>query len=66
MTKKDFVLLAAALKSEKPEAAGYHSEDTEHVRMLSWKAACFAIADACATTNPLFDRPKFLDACGTN
>ena len=62
MTKKDFILLAAALKQARP--AGYTASTRGAGE--TWLTTCESIADACATTNPLFDRPKFLDACGTN
>ena len=52
MTKKDFILIAATLKSLKPDADG------------NWNSTCRAFADMCASQNPRFDRQKFLDACG--
>jgi hypothetical protein len=62
MTKKDFELIAAALAearylvdSEPPISA-----ETARYRIAG------EIADALATTNPRFDRDRFLDACGYN
>lgn len=59
MTKKDYVLIAKALRgartalpSERPDAV-QQSEDDAH-----------SIADALAQDNPRFDRDRFLAACG--
>lgn len=64
LTRKHFQSLAAALRSTKPtiEQCGYSEAlalATEH-----WAHTCRAIANVCATTNPQFDRAKFLAACG--
>ena len=56
MTKKDFVLIAAALATARPLASATPAS-------VHWQA-CHACADALATTNPLFDRARFLQACG--
>ena len=50
MTKKDFELIASALRRL---GAGH-----------AWKDTCLAMADALANTNPRFDRARFLAACG--
>ena len=54
MTKKDFELIARTL-------ADWPRTDDEHE---SWEHGCRHFADALATTNPRFDRAKFLQACG--
>ena len=54
MTRKDYVLLAAAIAS----ADCY--DDGE----LIGPAVVQAIADALAQDNPRFDRDRFLTACG--
>lgn len=56
MTRKDYILLAAALKSAQPP--GMQGEAVQHM------VDCKRIADALATTNPRFDRLRFLKACG--
>ena len=53
MTKKDFELIAAAVKEITADNYKQTRED---------KAGLFA--DALALTNPRFDRAKFLTACG--
>jgi hypothetical protein len=62
MTKKDFILIAAALKSARvnnslnnPNKALYNNGVDNATSFM---------ADALATTNPLFDRARFLAACG--
>ena len=53
MTKKDFELIARIL------ASPYCAEDQIAVRAVAYR-----FADALATTNPRFDRARFLAACG--
>ena len=61
MTRKHFIALAKALKIGKvPPNRMYTSADVD----LMHTETCRAIAHVCAQTNPLFDRAKFLDACG--
>jgi hypothetical protein len=55
MTKKDFELIAKAVKEITADSYKQTRED---------KANLFA--DALALTNPRFDRAKFLTACGVN
>ena len=58
MTRRDYELIAAALKSEKPQA--HWSAN----KMIQWQLDCAAIAGALASTNPRFNRNRFLAACG--
>jgi len=55
MTRKDYVVIAAALRRTKP--TGYN-------RSLQWRNDCLAISDELAIDNERFDQQKFLDACG--
>lgn len=56
MTRKDYVLIAAAIA-----AAEIHAMDgAEYAR----KCIAHNIALALATDNPRFDRERFLKACG--
>jgi hypothetical protein len=55
MTRKDFQLIANAVKQI---TANDYTQDRAD------KANLFA--DALATTNPQFDRARFLTACGVN
>ena len=67
MTRKDFVLIAATLLSERPDIEGYDSlNDWERGASDEWHTVCLAFAKALATTNPQFDRARFLIACGMN
>lgn len=59
MTKKDYELVASTLYSE----GAWNSDDTPKSYFLG---ICYALADALATTNPRFDRAKFLAACGVS
>lgn len=54
MTKKDYVLIAAAIKAAS-NAPGYPQRNA---------FVAFALADALQRDNPRFDRAKFLAACG--
>lgn len=59
MTRKDFVAIAEAIKDAR-DALGF--SDSIESRVLDSMAK--SIANVCATTNPRFDRSKFLEACG--
>lgn len=56
MTRKDFILIAAALK-------GIHG-DSEYIGEIQFDIVCDALANALATSNPRFNRATFLAACG--
>ena len=53
MSKKDFVLIADVINS---------SRNTENNKLMDEVAVNFA--NRLKTTNPLFNRDKFLKACG--
>lgn len=56
MTRKDYILIAAALKEARDTIASeYH---------LGYKQAAYCLADALARDNPRFDRERFLKAAG--
>jgi hypothetical protein len=61
MTRKDYVLIAEVLKnsalinSTNPFTGGY-----------TYPLLVAEFADALEGTNPLFNRARFLDACGVN
>ena len=57
MTKKDFVALAAALKSVKPLPVLEHEE-------AMWRDTVGAIAAACRKSNDEFNSVKFFAAAG--
>jgi hypothetical protein len=53
MTRKDFKLIADVIR---------HADEIADDMTLA--AIAENLADALGTTNPLFNRAKFLDACG--
>lgn len=70
MTKKDFELIASALRDDAahlaPDACDDYSQRTDWEKGAydQWNTTALAIARALATTNPRFDRARFLEACG--
>lgn len=58
MTKKDFILIARVL-SESKENRNRLVETPQVFDRVAQR-----MADALADTNPLFDRGRFLTACG--
>lgn len=58
MTKKHLILLAAALKAEKP---GQNWNPNKHVQ---WAQCVRAVASVARFTNPMFSENKFLAAAG--
>ena len=66
MTKKDFELIANTLRSEDPRTKHYPdmTDWEKGVAGEEWNTTVLAFADALATTNPRFDRARFLAACG--
>ena len=52
MTRKDFELIARVIKELRDFTGTNHSK------------VAYDFADALTTTNPLFNRKKFLKACG--
>lgn len=59
MTKKDFELIARALREGVPRVHNRPRTDYEQ-----WALTAHDLADALAGTNPQFDRERFLRACG--
>ena len=64
MTKKDYVLIAAALKDAKrPLCPDWTLNDCLRVDQ-GWTAAVMHVTSALNAENPRFDRTRFLAACG--
>jgi hypothetical protein len=61
MTRKDYVLIAAALA--RPIDA-FDTPLETHAASCAWAQACDNVADALAKDNSRFDRERFLTACG--
>lgn len=59
MTRRYFEAIAKALSEVddpgRPNADDYY---------CGWLDSCKAVADACASFNPSFDKKRFLGACG--
>jgi hypothetical protein len=62
MSKAHFELLAETV-SNLPSREWAHEDATGLVDCVSWEDLLSALADMCASTNPAFDRSRFLDAC---
>jgi hypothetical protein len=65
MTRKDYVMIAAAIRDAREAVAmelGEHH--SRHVADAAMRDAANYIADGCKADNPRFDRSRFLAACG--
>ena len=63
MTRKHFIALAKALNVGRvPPGQTFTSADVNRMQDETARA----IAHVCAQTNPLFDRARFLAACGVD
>lgn len=58
MTRKDYVLLAAALLRSKPDSSSTYMEQDQ------WERDVKSVADALAGDNARFERQRFIDAAG--
>lgn len=68
MTRKDFELIAAALRASQPipKHEAYALDHYELIARDTYVNAANSLADALRTTNPRFDRERFLMACGVS
>lgn len=66
MTRKDYVLIAAALRKSKPAQVDARSSRAKCYgeAVATWAGCVSATAAALAADNPLFDSERFLAACG--
>jgi len=62
MTRKDYELIAGIIQNANYTASKF--KDTSGASMLTHLA--IELSDALATTNPAFNRARFLTACGVN
>ena len=62
MTRKDYVLIAKAIKSSR--VSNYLDNPNRALYLNGIDNAAHNMADALASDNPRFDRDKFLTACG--
>jgi len=61
MTRKDYELIAGIIKGAQNYEATFNDNE-QGAKAVQAIAHTFAIM--LGTTNPLFDRARFLDACG--
>ena len=64
MTKKDYVRLAAAIKDARADIRGKEAPEHQEELLDGTSYAADFLADALANDNPLFNRARFLAACG--
>jgi hypothetical protein len=57
MTRKDYIVIAAALNSAAPHSI---MDEDRHQHLMD----CTAIANVLGHDNPRFDHARFLKACG--
>ena len=64
MTKKNFIALADALKSEQPWT------NWDPNKRIQWELDVRAVANVCQTSNPRFNRQRWMEyiagKCGPN
>jgi hypothetical protein len=71
MSKKDYILLAQAMKDSKPSKSGLAETQIKYKLVESasdkqWNNDVISLSDSLAQDNPRFNRAKFLQACGYN
>ena len=63
MSKKDYQLIAQALKDSKPVKV---NEQYNNDEIQTWMNCTEKLTNMLAQNNPSFNRAKFLTACGYN
>jgi hypothetical protein len=68
MTKKDFALIAEALKLSRTLPLEFYSNtlDYHQGKINQWKDMVVTLSNALQRTNPRFDYDKFIEATGYN
>ncbi len=64
MSRKDFVAIAAAIKSAFSTTHDITDGDRKNSAQIAMREVACQISNACADSNPRFDRARFLSACG--
>ena len=64
MTKKDYELIARELRQQH-EMFDYNAGKVNGSETTVYKMSCNMWAQTLASTNPLFDKERFVKACGT-
>jgi len=62
MTRKDFDLIAGALKKSRVEGHGLNTASTRYINE-QWELTVECISHALSTTNDRFDHSRFVKAC---
>lgn len=65
MTRKDYVLLANALRNARPTMYT-HAARMDHETNVRWLATVCSVSDALTKDNARFDSDRFLTACGAH
>lgn len=63
MTRKDYQLLAEALKKAKP-GSDYNYSPSNEGTLTQWRVTCSLVAGALAVDNSCFNQDIFFAACG--
>lgn len=64
MTKKDFKLIADALRRAKPALTPDTEDKWEAAQYAQYEWTVMMAANALNSTNPRFNRARFIEACG--
>jgi len=62
MTQKDYVALAAALATVRPNYGEHTTKESWRIER-KWEDCCRVVGDVLAADNPRFDRVRFVQAC---
>ena len=66
MTRKDYVLIAEALKDSKPTTWDGSTEQFDNGAYTAWLSSVRMLCYRLSQNNPRFDRERFLAACGVD
>jgi hypothetical protein len=66
MTRKDYILIAKAVKEMNDRAWNMHTAQDRVVARTVVSGLAHELVAELGNTNPRFDRNKFLTACGLN
>lgn len=64
MRKKDYDLIGAILKRNKPRRDHYNKIEAHATAYYKWNQIVTHLASALAKANPRFDQKQFLAGCG--
>lgn len=62
MMRQDFETIAEVLRETRPSKNGMTETDNQESARLAWEDVRNTFADRLATTNPRFDRSRFIAA----